>query len=76
MTAVFCAASQSEAMLEKLFVAWQHQAITWTNVEFSSLRSNDIHMKAILQETPQPSVTEISLKITWNFIQISQEPIS
>ena len=42
-----------------------HQAITWTYVDLSSVRSSGIHLRAILQEVPQPSVTEISLKITY-----------
>ena len=44
---------------------WVHQAITWTNVDLSSVRSSGIHLNAILQEMPQPSVTEISLKINY-----------
>ena len=52
-------------------VAWQHQAITWTNVDLSSLRSRDVHLTAISLEISQPSVTKISLKsiflrIYWN----------
>ena len=46
-------------------VAWRHQAITWTNVDLSSVMSNGIHLRAILQEIPQSSVTKISLKITY-----------
>ena len=45
--------------------AWRHQAITWTNVDLSSVRSSSIHLRAILQEIPQLPVTEISLKITY-----------
>ena len=45
-------------------VAWRHQAITWTNVDLSSVRSCGIHVRAISQEIPQPSITKISLKIT------------
>ena len=41
-----------------------HQAITWTNVDWSSVKSSDIHIRAISQEMPQPSVTKICLKIT------------
>ena len=41
----------------------QHQAITWTNVELSSVRSSDIHLKAISKELPLSSITEISFKI-------------
>ena len=44
-------------------VAWRHQAITWTNVDLSSLRSSDVHLRAISLEISQPSVTKISLKI-------------
>ena len=52
--------------------AWRHQAITWTNIDFSSLTSNDIHIRTISQEIPQPSIAKIRLKITylkfyWNF---------
>ena len=36
-----------------------------TNVDLSSVRSSGIHLRAILQEIPQPSVTEIGLKITY-----------
>ena len=45
-------------------VAWRHQAITWTNVDLSSVRSCGIHVRTISQEIPQPSITKISLKIT------------
>ena len=38
---------------------------TWTNVDYWSVRSIDIHMKAISLDIPQPSVTEISLKIIY-----------
>ena len=45
-------------------MAWWHQAITWTNVDWSSVKSCDIHMRAISQEISQPSITNIFLKIT------------
>ena len=48
--------------LRKWLVAWRHQAITWTNADLSSLRSSDVHMRAISLEISQPSVTKISLK--------------
>ena len=38
--------------------------ITWTNVELSSVRSIDIHLRAISPEVLQLSITKISLKIT------------
>ena len=37
--------------------------ITWTNVDWSSVKSSDIHIRAIWQEMPQPSITKICLKI-------------
>ena len=44
-------------------VAWRHHVITWTNVDLSSLRSSDVHLRPISLEISQPSVTKISLKI-------------
>ena len=46
-------------------VAWQPQAITWTNVDLLSVRSNDIHLRTISQEISQLPITEISFKITY-----------
>ena len=45
-------------------VAWGHQAITWNNVDLSSLRSSDNPLRAISQELPWPSIVNITLKIT------------
>ena len=42
-----------------------HQAITWTNVDFSSVKSSDIHLNTIAQEIPQPPITKISAKMTY-----------
>ena len=41
------------------------QAITWTNVDWSSVKSSDINITtwAIPQEMPQPSITKMHLKI-------------
>ena len=50
--------------LRQWLVAWQHQAITWTDVDWLSVKSNDINIRAISQEMPQPSITKICLKIT------------
>ena len=36
-----------------------------TNVDWSSMRSRDIHIRAISQEMAQPSITKIRLKITY-----------
>ena len=46
-------------------VAWRHQAIAWTNVVWSLVKSRDIHIREISQEMPQPSITKIRLKITY-----------
>ena len=43
----------------------QQQAIVWTIVDSSSAWSSDIHLRAISQDIPQPSVTKISLKIAY-----------
>ena len=48
----------------KWLVAWWHQAITWTSVDSSSVKSSDIQNRAISQEMPQPSITKIFMKIT------------
>ena len=46
-------------------VLGQHQAITWPNVDLSSVRSSDIHLRASSQEIPQPSIIEIICKIKY-----------
>ena len=43
----------------------RHQAITWTNVDSTSVRSSDIHLRASSQEITQPSITEIIRKIKY-----------
>ena len=57
--------------IRKRAVAWRHQAITWNNVDWSSMKSIDIHNRAISQEMPQPSITKICLnymsKISFKF---------
>ena len=54
-------------------VAWRHQAITWTSGDLSSVRSNDSHLKANLQEIPQTSVTGsyalTKTSLTWQGFQ-------
>ena len=45
--------------------ALRHQAITWTNVDLSSVRSTVIHLRAISSEVPQPPFAKVSLKITY-----------
>ena len=46
--------------------AWagRRQAITWINVDLSSVRSGGIHLRAISQEMHQLSIIEFNLKIT------------
>ena len=55
--------------LRQWLVAWWHQAITWTNVDLSSVRSSDNYLRANSQKTPQPSITKISLKITYRYLR-------
>ena len=51
-------------LAQVMVVAWRHQAITWTNVDWSSVKSSDIHIRTISQEMPEPSITKVRLKIT------------
>ena len=46
-------------------VAWWHQAITWTIVDWSSVKSNDIRKRAISLEILQSWITKIILEITY-----------
>ena len=39
-------------------------APSWTNFDFSSIRSNSIHLRAISQEIPHPSITYLA----WKFL--------
>ena len=59
---------RSGSTLAQVMACW-HQAITWTNVDLSSVRSSDIHLRAISQETTQPSTFNICLKITYLRLQ-------
>ena len=52
-------------LVQVCLVTWRHQAITWTTVNFSSVRFSNIHLRTISQDIPEPSITEISLKITF-----------
>ena len=38
--------------------------LKWNDVDLQSVRSSDIHLKAISQEISQPSTTEVSFKMT------------
>ena len=57
-------------------VAWQHQAITWTNVDLSSVRSSYIHLMAISQDTSIINVLQPQQKYLdlLNWEQISCNP--
>ena len=46
-------------------VAWRHQAVTWTNVDLSPVRSSGIHLIAISQKIPQPPIFELVWKIIY-----------
>ena len=46
-------------------MAQRHQAITWTNVDWSSVRFSDIHQRAMSRAIPQPSISKISMKNTY-----------
>ena len=43
------------------------QHITWTNVDWSSVESSGIHIRAISQKLRQPAITKIRLKISFKF---------
>ena len=45
-------------------VAWRHQAITWTNVDLSSVKSCGIHLRAISHEILKIFTLNVSLKVT------------
>ena len=42
--------------------AWRHQAITWANVDLTSVRSSGIHLRTISPKMPKPPITEITFK--------------
>ena len=44
-------------------VAWRHQAITWTNVDLSLVKSCGIHLRAVSHEMLKISTLDVSLKI-------------
>ena len=45
------------------YISWQHQAITWTNVDLSSDKSHDIHLRALSKEDLEIPINETRLKI-------------
>ena len=56
---------RSWSTLAQVMACCLHQAITWTNVDLSSVRSSGIHLRAISLEIPQPPFIKVSLKITY-----------
>ena len=44
-------------------VAWRHQAITWTNIDLSSVRSLGIHLRASLLDNMKIPINKTRLKI-------------
>ena len=53
------------------------QAITWTNVDSSLVSSIDIHLRSVSQEIHSHGSLQLAWKLLiWNFIQISQGPMS
>ena len=46
--------------------AWQHQAITWTNVDLSSVWSCGIYLRTIPLEMFKISITKLHLKIKYS----------
>ena len=47
------------------FVAWRHQAITWTNVDLSSVRSCGILRRSLSWEDVKIPISKIRFKITF-----------
>ena len=52
--------------LRQWHVAWRYQGITWTNVDWSSVKSSVIRTRTISQAMHLPSVTKSHLKIKWH----------
>ena len=47
----------------QVMAAWWHQAITWTHVDLSSVKSYGIHRRALLWEDLQIPISKTRLKI-------------
>ena len=48
-----------------LIMAWRHQAITWTTIDLSSVRSWGIHSRALSCEDLKIPISKTRLKITF-----------
>ena len=44
-------------------IAWQHKAITWTNVDLSSVMSLGIHLRALFLDNVKIPIKKTRLKI-------------
>ena len=49
--------------LRQWHVVWRHQAITWANIDSSSVKTSDTHLRALWKDITQPPMARISLKI-------------
>ena len=62
---------QGQHLLMQWLVAWRHQAITWTNVDLSTIRTRDIHLKVINVSYKSPmgptSWGKLNVASTYNF---------
>ena len=52
----------SRSTLAQVMACWRHQAITWANVDLTSVRSSGIHLRTISPKMPKPPITEITFK--------------
>ena len=53
--------------LRRWLVAWQHEIITWTNIDLSWIRSSEVYLRSISQEIPQLPNIKFSLKMNYLF---------
>ena len=60
-----CRHRSGSTLVQVMACSWRHQATTWTNVDLLLVRSSDNHPRAISGEKPQPSLSKISLRITF-----------
>ena len=72
--------SYSSAWLRQWLAAWRHhQAITWTNVDYSFVRFFNVHLRGISQWVPQPqlfSMTNLeSILVKLTMSQLTHLPL-
>ena len=56
-------------LVQAMACCHRQQAIAWTNVDKSSMRSCDIHLRTISQEMPKLIIFDMSLEITNLWLQ-------